>query len=695
MSAKTLSARSQWAARLVREKLAQEMNKLAQPNNLQHSHEDESDIVARSLAALPPVSSGFLGTPNHTPLNLPSDEELRGHLRNNGPGAMPGHHIIDGDDDDAGGDDTPSGPDSTVPSPDHGDKHRICIVGAGVAGLFIAMILDSLEIPGLEYDLLEASDRAGGRMLTHHFSKEKHDYYDIGAMRFPKIHIMDNTFKLFTDLDIPLIPYYLQHESTSPPAKGSVNCPTMYNDITVIDSNDPSAKPPIDPFRVSKANGGSVPNDNVDRVTKLLEDAFGPFKKLMAKDFEHGFKTLLKCDNYSTREFLRNPPPPLEANWKPWNPLDFFTIQWLETNDTSSGLFDQGFTESVMDSFDFEAPVVDGVEKWFCIDGGTSLVTDAMEKTIKKPVQRKKRVSKMSQDKETKKILVSVVGEPSDCREAYTTVFNTTSLACLQRVDLTGLGLHPSQKDAIRTLHYDDSAKVAIKFSYPWWITDCGISSGGTASSDLPLRTCVYPSYNINDPKDKPAVLLCSYTWAQDATRIGSLIKNNSNGSDDPDQDELRNLMLDNLARLHLKNFQQQQDKPDLKLDEARKIIGEAYVEHHAYSWSHDPFTSGAFALFGPAQFANLYPYLSRPAADSRFHICGEASSAHHAWIVGALDSALASVHRFLRRFGLWEYRDKLKELWVTPGEVEDDVDGTLHLQVALGQLPPHLMVRV
>ena len=40
-----------------------------------------------------------------------------------------------------------------------------------------------------------------------------------------------------------------------------------------------------------------------------------------------------------------------------------------------------------------------------------------------------------------------------------------------------------------------------------------------------------------------------------------------------------------------------------------------------------DDFSSGAFALFGPGQFRSLYPHLVRPAADSRFHIVGEASS--------------------------------------------------------------------
>lgn len=74
------------------------------------------------------------------------------------------------------------------------------IVGAGVAGLFAALLFDwlndhpRLEGKGLKinYDILEAAgaDRLGGRLYTHHFSDEEHDYYDVGAMRFPNNSIM-------------------------------------------------------------------------------------------------------------------------------------------------------------------------------------------------------------------------------------------------------------------------------------------------------------------------------------------------------------------------------------------------------------------------------------------------------------------------------------------------------------------------
>ena len=68
---------------------------------------------------------------------------------------------------------------------------KVGIVGAGCAGLFAGLILDHINttIEGLDisYEILEAAPRTriGGRLHTHHFSDDKYDYFDAGAMRFP------------------------------------------------------------------------------------------------------------------------------------------------------------------------------------------------------------------------------------------------------------------------------------------------------------------------------------------------------------------------------------------------------------------------------------------------------------------------------------------------------------------------------
>ena len=68
---------------------------------------------------------------------------------------------------------------------------KVGIVGAGVAGLYLAMMCDFL---GIQYELLESSDRVGGRVYTYKFPQSNpaiaHNYYDVGAMRFPVLNTM-------------------------------------------------------------------------------------------------------------------------------------------------------------------------------------------------------------------------------------------------------------------------------------------------------------------------------------------------------------------------------------------------------------------------------------------------------------------------------------------------------------------------
>ena len=91
-------------------------------------------------------------------------------------------------------------PDFTIPAASHepGRLHdvprgKVCIIGAGMAGLYLAYIL-TIVFPTIEFDILEAEpERVGGRVYTKTFPDVQgpHNYYDIGAMRIPEIEIMN------------------------------------------------------------------------------------------------------------------------------------------------------------------------------------------------------------------------------------------------------------------------------------------------------------------------------------------------------------------------------------------------------------------------------------------------------------------------------------------------------------------------
>ena len=133
----------------------------------------------------------------------------------------------------------------------------------------------------------------------------------------------------------------------------------------------------------------------------------------------------------------------------------------------------------------------------------------------------------------------------------YGQVISTVSLGCLQTIDTDKVSLAYSQKEAIRSLNYDASTKMAIKFEKRWW-QDPNVMGkgktikGGQSSTDLPIRVCVYPSYGV-DCSDAPGVLLVSYTWSQDARRLGSLARGHGTA---PDK-ELLEIALSDLEKLH------------------------------------------------------------------------------------------------------------------------------------------------
>ena len=57
------------------------------------------------------------------------------------------------------------------------------IIGAGMAGLYTAMIFESL---GIDYQIIDADtpERVGGRIFTYHFSDEEGSYeYFVGRIR--------------------------------------------------------------------------------------------------------------------------------------------------------------------------------------------------------------------------------------------------------------------------------------------------------------------------------------------------------------------------------------------------------------------------------------------------------------------------------------------------------------------------------
>ncbi|EFQ32476.1 flavin containing amine oxidoreductase [Colletotrichum graminicola M1.001] len=572
-------------------------------------------------------------------------------------------------------------------TPEKPGEFRVGIVGAGVAGLFTALLLDWVceNVKGLkiDYDILEASDktRFGGRLFTHYFDdppKRVHDYYDVGAMRFPDNTVMDRTFRLFEFLGIkkiekgqpnprkrpedpPVLVQYFMEDTKDV-------CPSLFNDRRTV-GRVYKMEGVVDPYDLNKGllEDQRIPEKflKVDPNT-LFEEAIRPYidavkdgldkrktdpsldassvKTSEAKapgDEELFWKMLRQSDRMSVRQFLLSKENPSLGITGPG--YSYNTVEWMETATYGTGWYDQSLTEAVLEHLDFatEKPIND---YWWCVDGGAQKMAEEMRKKLKNPdcIQFNSQVVAMdahaspNRDKAEQLSLKirNTKAKPdsggAERDERYFTVFNSTTLGSMGRMDLSKAGLLWDTKQAIRCLGYGASCKVGMRFKEAWWRKKpFNITQGGLARTDLPLQVCVYPSYNIHDDVDEPAVLLVSYTWGQEAQRIASLISSNSPAG----EEELKKVLLHDLAMLHSGVASPYED--------TLALISGLYDTHHAYDWYRDPHMAGAFAYFGPCQFWDLYPAITKPNAFGQLYFVGEAASAHHAWVVGALESVV------------------------------------------------------
>ena len=305
--------------------------------------------------------------------------------------------------------------------------------------------------------------------------------------------------------------------------------------------------------------------------------------------------------------------------------------------------YDQAHSENVLESLDFNYED-NRKTNWWAILGGAQQLAIKMENSLaNKPAYLTRVTAIRVGDSADMEIDIKKSTGESETKE-YNGVFNTTTLGCLKRIDIKGANLNYTTLQAIRSLGYGPSAKVGIKFKRAWWIHDLPngykIKSGGLGHSDLSIRTCVYPSYNIHDSNTEPAVLLCSYTWSQDAERLGALMSSSTKHDQKvKDEADLKELIFRDLARMHA--------CPGNDEKKLYQLISDLYLDHYAHDWTHDPNTMGAFAFFRPQQFTNLWNKLIHPTGN--LVIIGEAASPHHAWVVGALESAVNGLTLWLK----------------------------------------------
>jgi monoamine oxidase len=376
---------------------------------------------------------------------------------------------------------------------ERGERRRVIVVGAGMAGLVAAY---ELQRAGHEPIVLEAQQRVGGRVCTLREPFTHGLYAEAGAMRIPRSHEL--TMAYLDRFAIPTADFTMDNPN------GWIYLHGARRRMHEV-ASDPASLG----FEVAEHEHGRT-------HAHLWTTALQPLIERLANEPEKAWQEIIhEYDAYSTREFL-------EAN--NWSEA---AIEMFGLLADQEALMNSSFLELLREEagryYSDMVEIVDGM--------------DHLPRAFLPALQQRIRFGAK---------MVAIEQAPESITVHYTTAggrFSVTGDAAILTVPFPVLrhvevlpGFSRGKQRAIRQLHYDASAKILLQFRERFWETVDGIFGGGSFT-DLPIRVTYYPDHGQETGR---GVVLASYTWSEDAQRWGSLSPADRIGQ-----------ALENLSRIH------------------------------------------------------------------------------------------------------------------------------------------------
>jgi monoamine oxidase len=392
---------------------------------------------------------------------------------------------------------TPVDP-ALLATPEHGiearpgDRKRVVIIGAGLAGLVAAL---ELRREGHDVLVLEAQNRVGGRIYTlRTFAPGL--YAEAGGMRIPRAH--DLTLKYCDLFGLTMRPFVMGNP------KALVHIGGMR-----MTKEEADREPGRLPFTVDEGERGR----NAD---ELWESTIGDLRRMVDNDGDAAWEHITReYDQYSLYEFLR---------FKGWSrgAIEYYTvINFLEADMHNS------LVEILRE--DLGGAYVDMQE----IAGGMDGLPNAFYAEVKDSVRFGANVFAIDQDPDG--VTVHFKTESGRFSQRADHIVVTIPFPVLRTVEIIK-PFSAAKQRAIRQLNYHASTKILFQVRNRFWEADDGIYGGGTVT-ELPIRRMNYPT---PDPTTSRGVLLASYTWGQDALQWGAM-----------DEETRLEEALDDVARIH------------------------------------------------------------------------------------------------------------------------------------------------
>ncbi|KAI9256492.1 hypothetical protein BDA99DRAFT_561940 [Phascolomyces articulosus] len=523
-------------------------------------------------------------------------------------------------------------------------KKKIGIIGAGAAGLFSAYLLEQAGFTN--YEILEASDRVGGRIQTVYFDDSAVHYQELGAMRIPYTSKHKNkilplkdqavVFQLAKELDeqnqhnetyrIDFVPwkqstdnnlvYYngFRLENGQVPTKGDLR--TMFN----------SSIPPGDPFDlVYEVNNATEQFLSDSWMDSMATDLFEAYRQTIEKGY----------GEWSEQDWLHNHMN-VSLNATEYH-LGASRYPELWTN-----MYDMFFHEKTYE--------------WRTIRGGMSRFPNAFLPILEDKINYNIKVSKLeyinqrhgcnNHNSTSKKVSVQWKTHALDQvykQRAYDNVIVSVPFILLRSWHLPR-ELPYTLKRAIQNLEHGDSCKVILEFKTPFWQYYEKPILGGCDSTDLPIGLVCYPTVvttagnnneNVPGQQQQPGLMIASY--ANDKrTRFSFLTEEEHIGQ-----------VLEYIQELH-----------------GDAIVQEQYTGRYARKcWGQTKYAGCAWADPSPGQRKLFFSSYFQDYTQG-FVFIGEHTDIKQSWISSALHSAIRGVTMVLVEHGYIYEAKQLVHHW-------------------------------